>query len=308
LRRDAWRKVSETLGGISRKERAGLDEDDALTRRGGMVDVLRGGADGWTLGEKGDKRFATGFVAFDWAGDETDGCATGRADTGGEIDDPETIGEIARWTLGEKGDKRFATGFVAFDWAGDETYGCATGRAVTAGEIDDPETIGEILRSGITGLIVTDETGCLGDALNAVAAAVTRRTCCAAASLEIALAALGGVPVDGEMDDWAGANLAEKGGETDDAASEVARIASTSCGRRLWLVERPEMEAGGVMDDMLAGDGEPLAMLILFDCCKLMLALFAIVNFCWRYLRITYITAVPKSRHPISIATQIQSL
>ena len=54
--------------------------------------------------------------------------------------------------------------------------------------------------SGITELIVTDETGCLGecDALNAVTATVT---CCAAASLETALAALGGVRFNGEMDD-----------------------------------------------------------------------------------------------------------
>ena len=49
------------------------------------------------------------------------------------------------------------------------------------------------------------------------------------------------------------------------------------------------MEAGGVMDDMLAGDGDPLAMVTLFDSCKLMLTLFAIDNSCLRYLHIMYV-------------------
>jgi hypothetical protein len=68
------------------------------------------------------------------------------------------------------------------------------------------------------------------------------------------------------------------------------------------------MEAGGVMGDTFAGDGEPLAMVTLFESCKLMLTLLAIDIFWRRYRRIANNTAAIQSRPPNSMTTHIQSL
>ena len=64
LTTEAWRKDSETLGGMARKVRAGLAEECALVIRAGVLDALRGGGDGWTLGENGDVMVETVFLAF----------------------------------------------------------------------------------------------------------------------------------------------------------------------------------------------------------------------------------------------------